>query len=188
MTFSDGQRSGAMVVLITALTFYAASLLCQKWPGRFWEIPWGKQESLSVPIEIAVGNHHDGVYFVTTPEDLATVLHHTGLSGKLSALLRQELSLWGKKGYRLSLTEGAIVFGPLSAGSLLTLGLPLDLNSASMEDLMLISGIGEKTAEAIVTYRETQGPFRDLSGLKQVRGIGNARLREFGAYLQVDGF
>jgi len=188
MNFSDGQRSGAMAVLIVALTFYGGTLLSQQWPSLLREVPWGKQGTRTAAIEIALGSHHDGVYFVTTPEELATVLRHTGLSERLPAPLRQELYLLRKNAYRVSLAGEVMTLGSLFAASSLTLGLTVDLNSASLQDLILIPGIGEKTATAIVTYREKQGPFRDLSDLKQVPGIGNARLRRFSAYLQVDNF
>ncbi|MCL2670397.1 MAG: hypothetical protein FWE89_06895, partial [Syntrophaceae bacterium] len=125
MNFSDWQRSGAVAVLIVALAFYGGFLLSRQWPVRLGEIPFGNQVDGTAAVEIALGSHHDGVYFVATPEDLTTVLRHTGLSGRLPAPLRQELFLLKKNAYRVSIAGEAMALGPMSAASSLTLGLPI---------------------------------------------------------------
>ena len=50
--------------------------------------------------------------------------------------------------------------------------LPLDLNKASVEELMTLPFIGRERAEAILAYREKKGRFNAVEELKQVRGIG----------------
>ncbi len=52
----------------------------------------------------------------------------------------------------------------------------IDINKASKEDLERLPGIGPKTAEAIITYRESHGPFRRVEDLLQVKGIGPKKL------------
>lgn len=49
----------------------------------------------------------------------------------------------------------------------------VSLNSASKEELMTLSSIGEAKAEAILTYR-SEHPFTSLEELKDVSGIGDA--------------
>lgn len=48
----------------------------------------------------------------------------------------------------------------------------LNLNTASAADLTNLRGIGQKTAEAIVAYRESNGPFKSVEELVEVKGIG----------------
>lgn len=52
----------------------------------------------------------------------------------------------------------------------------LDLNTASVEELERLPGIGPRTAQAIVDYRLKHGPFRRLEDLLAVPGIGPATL------------
>ena len=55
----------------------------------------------------------------------------------------------------------------------LALAGPVDINTATAEDLAAnIKGIGQKKAEAIVTYRTEHGPFRKIEELSNVKGIG----------------
>jgi competence protein ComEA len=53
---------------------------------------------------------------------------------------------------------------------------PVDLNSATAEQLDTLPGVGPATAAAIVAYRTQHGPFRTVDDLLQVHGIGPAKL------------
>lgn len=48
----------------------------------------------------------------------------------------------------------------------------IDLNTAAAAELQLLNGIGEKKAELIIQYRQEQGPFQTIEDLMQVKGIG----------------
>jgi len=62
---------------------------------------------------------------------------------------------------------------------------PLDINSATAEQLQQVPGIGPKTAGAIVHMRETSGPFRRVDDLLAIRGIGKKKYRMMRPYLTV---
>lgn len=53
-------------------------------------------------------------------------------------------------------------------------GVPLDLNTATAEQLDTLPGVGEVTANQIIAYR-TAHPFRSVDDLRQVPGIGDRR-------------
>ena len=53
---------------------------------------------------------------------------------------------------------------------------PVDLNSATAEQLDALPGVGPATAAAILSHREQHGPFRSVEDLIEVRGIGEAKL------------
>ncbi|WII39242.1 ComEA family DNA-binding protein [Paenibacillus thiaminolyticus] len=50
----------------------------------------------------------------------------------------------------------------------------ININEADAEALMKLPGIGPSKSQAIVTYRESHGPFQRLEDLKKVKGIGPA--------------
>ena len=50
----------------------------------------------------------------------------------------------------------------------------ININTASKEQLMKISGIGKTKAEAILAYREKNGEFKRKEDITKVRGIGKA--------------
>jgi competence protein ComEA len=55
---------------------------------------------------------------------------------------------------------------------------PLDLNSASLEQLDALPGIGPTTAQKILDYRQAHGSFHSLADLDAVPGIGQGRLEQ----------
>ncbi len=57
----------------------------------------------------------------------------------------------------------------------------VDVNTATVEDLMAVQGIGPSLAQRIVEFREKNGPFKTLDDLLKVQGIGEkslAKLRD----------
>jgi competence protein ComEA len=60
--------------------------------------------------------------------------------------------------------------GPVAPGT------PLNLNTATLEQLDTLPGVGPATAEKILAYREEHGAFGAVDELGQVPGIGDKRL------------
>jgi competence protein ComEA len=52
----------------------------------------------------------------------------------------------------------------------------ININTADKATLMSIKGVGESRAEAIIAWREKNGPFKSVDQLKDVQGIGQAIL------------
>ena len=49
----------------------------------------------------------------------------------------------------------------------------VNLNTASKAELEAVNGVGPKKAEAIIAYREKNGPFKTVDDLKNVNGFGD---------------
>jgi competence ComEA-like helix-hairpin-helix protein len=56
---------------------------------------------------------------------------------------------------------------------------PVDVNTASIDELVRLPGIGEALASRIVAYREEHGPFGSVDDLRWVSGIGPATIERF---------
>ena len=54
----------------------------------------------------------------------------------------------------------------------------VDINSASKNELVALSGIGPAKAQAILDYRKANGPFKTVDELRNVKGIGAKRLEK----------
>lgn len=67
------------------------------------------------------------------------------------------------------------------------LGRPLDVNTATAEDLTAVPDIGRHLSLAIVQEREQNGHFCPFSTLTRVKGIGDKKLELFGKYLMAGG-
>jgi competence protein ComEA len=48
----------------------------------------------------------------------------------------------------------------------------ININTASADELLQLTGIGEKKAALIIEFREKQGPFKTPEDLMKVPGIG----------------
>lgn len=54
----------------------------------------------------------------------------------------------------------------------------ININTANAEELQELPGIGKVTAEAIITYRNENGPFENTKELMEVKGIGEKTYEE----------
>lgn len=50
----------------------------------------------------------------------------------------------------------------------------VNINTATVNELSSLKGIGPSKAQAIITYRKKHGNFKNLSDLSKVKGIGSA--------------
>lgn len=55
---------------------------------------------------------------------------------------------------------------------------PVDLNRASVEELVALPGIGPVRAREIVAYRQRHGRFRTLEDLHAVKGLGEHTIEQ----------
>lgn len=108
-----------------------------------------------------------GVY--VHPEDLKREIHQS------SRILIQS-NLRG---------EAQILVAPLEGMKRRILGIPINLNAASIEDLDTLPGIGPQIAKAIVDHRQRFGPFQSVEDLTQIPGIGPKKMASLRPYVSL---
>ena len=64
---------------------------------------------------------------------------------------------------------------------------PLNVNTASVEELTELPGIGTELAGRIVAYRQEQGPFQQIEDIMKVSGIGQGKFDAVKDRITVEG-
>jgi competence protein ComEA len=100
-------------------------------------------------------------------------------SAQAVALLSQAGSALPVSVKPVSVKPGAVPRRPVT--------FPLDLNSARVEDLRELPGIGEKLAQRLVEYRRSHGGFRSVEDLRKVPGIGEKRMERLRPLVRTAG-
>jgi competence ComEA-like helix-hairpin-helix protein len=62
----------------------------------------------------------------------------------------------------------------------------ININSAELKELIMLPGIGEKTAERIIDLREKRSGFKTLRELLEVKGIGETKFNNIEKYLFIE--
>ncbi len=148
----------------------AALLLLWAWRANFWLAPSPPPAARPnfVFVEVSGVGAHPGVYAFDHVPTLAEIWPKSGAPGKAPATPDKVAS-----GSRVEIdADGHYHLARMHGAELLTLGLPLDLNSAGATDLDALPGIGPALAQRIVAYRQQHGPFKKIDDLLQVSGIG----------------
>ena len=63
----------------------------------------------------------------------------------------------------------------------------IDVNSANLQELQRISGVGPVIAQRIIDYRNAHGAFTSIEDLRKVKGIGAARLEQIRPQITLQG-
>jgi competence ComEA-like helix-hairpin-helix protein len=74
-----------------------------------------------------------------------------------------------------------------SESEAVTISYPVDINTATQEQLMTLPGIGEEYARRIILYRQENGNFTSPEDLLNVPGIGQKRLDAISEYITIGG-
>lgn len=135
-----------------------------------------------VAVELEDDTAASGIYFVPSGIKVKDFLAQRGIVVEKETAPTAQIVRRGMKIKVIGRKE--IIIGEMEAVKRLALDIPLNVNRASSEDLMLIPGVGEKTALAIVAFRQQRGGrIEAIEELLQIPGIKEKRLATLKEYL-----
>lgn len=198
MELARSQRYGAWFFLFLMAFFYAGRTWCFEDRSSWNQRPLSSEQgSGTTVVELTGDVDKKGIYYLpagmTVRDILGVAGAETGDRLKTGEMDRRVTSGMSIRVNRERQEGTLIQIGGISNAVRFALDGPMDLNKATAGDLMLISGIGEKTAEAIVDARTVRGGFRDVEDLLNVRGWNGKKLETFrdrfyvGSYPLKDG-
>jgi competence protein ComEA len=143
-------------------------------------------------VEVQGPVKHPGVYYLEGSS--VTVAHAVAAAGGITpgsgALIVDISNVPVHMGERITLYDGTHPDGPrfrvepMEAAARLTLGLKLDLNRATMEELCLVPQMKPVFATAIVEHRRKKA-WSTLRELESIPGIGERTVEKWKEYLSV---
>ena len=63
----------------------------------------------------------------------------------------------------------------------------VDINTAGIDEFKILKGIGDKTAQRIIDYRNENGNFKSIEEIKNVKGIGDFTFNNIKDFISVEG-
>jgi DNA uptake protein and related DNA-binding proteins len=130
---------------------------------------------------------HPGLYYYAYYPTANELLNASGQAPDENVTINQNsmvvlstgTSLWvqkTRKGIRVARFS-------LEGKKKMLLGIPINLNTATSDDLSSLPGIGPHIADEVILFRKSRGTFSKIEDLKAVNGIGEKRLKKIEKYL-----
>src|SRR3954453_8530718 len=191
----DPRRLAAGAAAALVLILLAAWYVARPRPGAAASAPPVATISVAsegggrVIVDVAGAVHRPGVYRLAPGSRVEEALRRAG-----GATRRADLSQVNRAA---KLEDGPQVLVPVrapaaapgggAAGAALaaTPAQPVNLNTATLEQLDTLDGVGPATAQKILDYRQAHGGFGSVDELDQVPGIGEKRLAALREHLRV---
>jgi competence protein ComEA len=132
---------------------------------------------------------HPGLYYYAYCPTINELLYASGqtpdekvtINRNSMGMLSTGSSLWVQKD-RKGLRVGLL---PMEGKKKMLLGIPINLNTATPDDLSSLPGIGPHIADEVILFRKTGGTFSKIEDIKAVIGIGEKRFKKIEKYLTV---
>jgi len=176
-----------LLIICLLIIFFCRYVPLQNLP--FFTLPSEveKERPPSFVVEIAGGVENPGIYCFEQQVNLGEVIERAG------GLTRN--AVLAQKSFLVELSNAAKVTIGTNPSSLkvetmepekrFLYFIPINVNTAQADELVVLPGIGDKTARAIIQHRQKHGNFSKLDELKDVSGIGDYKFMRMKGYLTI---
>jgi competence protein ComEA len=182
MHITGRQVDGLIVCVLLTAAICLFSFFSARTPLQDARIAHGDPRDGPVVVKLSGDLSQGGIYYLPKKTTLSNLL-------TLASIKRHDRfdkNMLGRgllAGQTVTVgTAGGLKIGQMDTAERLALDLPIDLNRATRDELMLIPGIGEATADRIVEFRNTSGLFRKVADLKEVPGIKEKKFKRWERY------
>ncbi len=172
-----------LVVLLLGANYLRGHLSAAPAPAPA-AVTVGLKDEKPAPIKIHIVGAvaHPGLYEIGAGSRVADALALAGGPTGTADLTKINLAAKVADGQQLVVPEAG---APAPSGAAPAAGSsgaqpaqPVNLNSATEEQLNALDGVGPKTAQKIIQYREEHGGFKSIDELLEVPGIGPAKFEQ----------
>lgn len=143
-----------------------------------------EEASASCVYQVVHDDYCLGTAFLSRSEALPKILENLGLAGKFASTYNWE-AIPCDKIIRFKGRSPSYSLEKIPGAHLIFCGRPVDINLADEIDLLAVPGIGPRTAEKIVRYRESVGGFAEVGDLRKIPGIGRKKLSTMAPFIKV---
>jgi competence protein ComEA len=177
------RRTIAAVVLLGVLIFFGLPRLAQH-GARHAAVPPlrtprpARAVAARLVVDVAGAVSRPGVYRLEQGARVADAIAIAGGATRHADIDAVNLAAPLADGLQVVVPRRGPSTVPGAVGSAPSATAPVDLNSASVEQLDALPGIGPSTAAKIVAYRQAHGAFHSLEELDAVPGIGAGRIAQ----------
>lgn len=137
-----------------------------------------RERPAAATVHVAGAVRRPGVYRMRPGARVNDAVRRAGGATASADLAAVNLAAKVEDGRQVIVPQVAAAVGAVGAvgGATVAPGQPLNLNTATLEQLDTLDGVGPATAQKILDFREEQGGFGSVEDLGQVPGIGEKRL------------
>lgn len=180
------QIDGLIFLLVISTSVAVVASVCLKRGFSGYVLPYAPFDRDCVAVELRGFDGFEGVYCISPNVTLLSFLNDLDLLKDWQDDLHIP-SINLREGMLVTWENGQVVIGEMSVTKKLALGVPLDINKLTYDELLLIPGIKGVTAQRIIELRERKGgQFSSMSELLEIKGIKEKRLEGIKRYLRID--
>jgi competence protein ComEA len=146
-----------------------------------------KERTRSFVVEIAGGVENPGIYCFEQQVNLGAVVERAGGLTRNVVLAQKSFSVELSNAAKVTIgtNPSSLKVETMEPAKCFLYFIPININTAQADELVVLPGIGDKTARAIIQHRQKHGNFSKLDELKNVSGIGDYKFMRMKGYLTI---